>query len=97
MLRGIIGGLAVTIVAHAESLAAASGYARKSNDVVDPNQEMIGLGVANSGRVSPKAYHGPACLPGRDQHRRTHRMDIVAVESCCDLDLITPEGAASWR
>ena len=45
----IIGALAVTIVAYAESLAAAKVYARKYNDEVDPNQELIGLGVANFG------------------------------------------------
>lgn len=45
----VLGALAVTIVAYAESLAAAKTYARKHNYVVDPNQELIGLGVANLG------------------------------------------------
>lgn len=45
----IVGALAVTIVAYAESLAAAKTYGRKHGYVVDPNQELIGLGVANFG------------------------------------------------
>ncbi len=45
----VLGALAVTIVAYAESLAAAKTYARKHNYVVDANQELIGLGVANLG------------------------------------------------
>jgi high affinity sulfate transporter 1 len=45
----VLGALAVTIVAYAESLAAAKTYARKHNYIVDSNQELIGLGVANLG------------------------------------------------
>jgi MFS superfamily sulfate permease-like transporter len=45
----VLGAFAVTIVAYAESLAAAKTYARKHGYVVDPNQELIGLGVANLG------------------------------------------------
>jgi len=45
----IVGALAITIVAYAESLAAAKTYARKHGYVVDPNQELIGLGFANFG------------------------------------------------
>ena len=45
----VLGALAVTIVAYAESLAAAKTYARKHDYVVDPNQELIGLGVSNLG------------------------------------------------
>jgi SulP family sulfate permease len=45
----VLGALAVTIVAYAESLAAAKTYARKHDYVVDPNQELVGLGVSNFG------------------------------------------------
>jgi len=45
----VVGALAITIVAYAESLAAAKTYARKYGYVVDSNQEMVGLGVANLG------------------------------------------------
>ena len=45
----VMGALAVTIVAYAESLAAARTYARKYNYAVDANQELIGLGMANLG------------------------------------------------
>jgi SulP family sulfate permease len=45
----VLGALAVTIVAYAESLAAAKTYARKHDYVVDPNQELVGLGVSNLG------------------------------------------------
>ena len=45
----IAGALAVTIVAYAESLAAAKTYARKYGYEVDANQELVGLGVANLG------------------------------------------------
>jgi len=45
----VLGAIAVTIVAYAESLAAAKQYARVHDYAVDPNQELIGLGVANLG------------------------------------------------
>ena len=45
----VLGAFAVTIVAYAESLAAAKTYARKHGYEVDSNQELIGLGVANLG------------------------------------------------
>lgn len=45
----LMGALAITIVAYAESLAAARTYARKYNYAVDANQELIGLGMANLG------------------------------------------------
>jgi SulP family sulfate permease len=45
----VLGAIAVTIVAYAESLAAAKTYARKHGYLVDSNQELIGLGVANFG------------------------------------------------
>ena len=45
----VLGAVAVTIVAYAESLAAAKTYARKHGYVIDPNQELVGLGVANLG------------------------------------------------
>lgn len=43
----VIGAFAIILVGYAESLAAAEQYARKHGYHVDPNQELIGLGVAN--------------------------------------------------
>ena len=52
----VLGAFAVGIVAYAESLAAAQAYGRKHGYVVDPNQELIGLGVANFGAGISKGF-----------------------------------------
>ena len=43
----LIGGLAVAIVAFADTSVLSRTYAARTNTRVDPNQEMIGLGAAN--------------------------------------------------
>ena len=43
----IIGGAAVALVAFADTSVLSRAYAAKTQTVVDPNQEMIGLGAAN--------------------------------------------------
>lgn len=43
------GALAALVVGFAESLASAKVYAEKYNEPIDPNQEMIGYGMANLG------------------------------------------------
>ncbi|WP_426269362.1 SulP family inorganic anion transporter [Dyella kyungheensis] len=43
----VIGGCAVAMVAFADTSVLSRTYAAKTRAVVDPNQEMIGLGVAN--------------------------------------------------
>lgn len=43
----VIGGCAVAMVAFADTSVLSRTYAAKTRTVVDPNQEMIGLGVAN--------------------------------------------------
>src|SRR5262249_1046375 len=43
----IIGGCAVAMVAFADTSVLSRTFAAKTRTVVDPNQEMIGLGVAN--------------------------------------------------
>lgn len=45
----IVGAFAVSIVAYAESVAAAKEYARTYGYAVDANQELVGLGFANLG------------------------------------------------
>jgi len=45
----IPGAVAVALVGFAESVAAARTYASKFGYEVDPNQEMVGLGIANMG------------------------------------------------
>ena len=45
----IPGALAVMLVAYAESVAVARNYAAKFNYKINPDQEFIGLGVANLG------------------------------------------------
>ena len=45
----ISGALALTLVAYAEHIGAASTFAAKHHDEVRANQELIGLGVANLG------------------------------------------------
>jgi high affinity sulfate transporter 1 len=43
------GAIGILLVAFAESLAAARSYAGKHNYEIDPDQEMVGMGVANIG------------------------------------------------
>jgi MFS superfamily sulfate permease-like transporter len=43
----LIGGVAVAIVAFADTSVLSRTYAARSNARVDPNQEMVGLGAAN--------------------------------------------------
>jgi high affinity sulfate transporter 1 len=43
----VIGGAAVAMVAFADTSVLSRTYAAKTNTVVDPNQEMVGLGAAN--------------------------------------------------
>lgn len=43
----LIGGLAVAIVAFADTSVLSRTYAARTNTRVDPNQEMVGLGAAN--------------------------------------------------
>jgi MFS superfamily sulfate permease-like transporter len=43
----VVGGLAVAMVAFADTSVLSRTYAAKTHTAVDPNQEMIGLGVAN--------------------------------------------------
>lgn len=43
----LIGGLAVALVAFADTSVLSRAYAAKTRSYVDPNQEMIGLGLAN--------------------------------------------------
>jgi high affinity sulfate transporter 1 len=43
----VIGGCAVAMVAFADTSVLSRTYAAKTHSKVDPNQEMIGLGVAN--------------------------------------------------
>src|SRR5688572_14258611 len=43
----VVGGCAVAMVAFADTSVLSRTYAAKTGSVVDPNQEMIGLGAAN--------------------------------------------------
>jgi len=43
----LIGGVAVAIVAFADTSVLSRTYAARTNTKVDPNQEMVGLGAAN--------------------------------------------------
>lgn len=43
----LIGGCAVALVAFADTSVLSRSYAAKTRSYVDPNQEMIGLGIAN--------------------------------------------------
>ncbi len=43
----VIGGFAVAMVAFADTSVLSRTYAAKTRTVVDPNQEMVGLGAAN--------------------------------------------------
>ena len=47
MVTILIGGVAVAIVAFADTSVLSRTYAARTNTRVDPNQEMIGLGAAN--------------------------------------------------
>jgi MFS superfamily sulfate permease-like transporter len=78
----IAGALAVTIVAYAESLAAAKTYARKYGYEVDANQELVGLGVANLGAGLSQGFVVDGSLSktaaGDEAGQRTQMTGIIA-------------------
>jgi MFS superfamily sulfate permease-like transporter len=78
----LMGAIAVTIVAYAESLAAAQAYGRKHGYVVDPNQELIGLGVANFGAGISQGFVVNGSLSktaaGDDAGQRTQMAGVIA-------------------
>jgi len=78
----ILGALAVTIVAYAESLAAAQSYARKHGYLVDSNQELIALGVANVGAGLSQGFVVNGSLSktaaGESAGQRTQMAGLVA-------------------
>ncbi len=43
----VIGGLAVALVSFADTSVLSRAYAARTGTIVDPNQEMVGLGAAN--------------------------------------------------
>ena len=47
MVAILVGGVAVAIVAFADTSVLSRTYAARTNTRVDPNQEMVGLGAAN--------------------------------------------------
>jgi high affinity sulfate transporter 1 len=47
MVTILVGGVAVAIVAFADTSVLSRTYAARTNTRVDPNQEMVGLGAAN--------------------------------------------------
>ncbi|MBF0124846.1 MAG: STAS domain-containing protein [Magnetococcales bacterium] len=51
--------LIISLVAFMESIAMAKAMAAKSKQMIDPNQELIGQGIANIGGAFFQAY--PAC------------------------------------
>lgn len=78
----IVGALAVTIVAYAESLATAQPYARKYGAVVDANQELIALGVANLGAGLSQGFSVAGSLSktaaGDGAGQRTQMTGVIA-------------------
>lgn len=78
----VVGALAVILVGYAESLAAAEQYAKKHGYEVDPNQEMIGLGVANFGAGMSQGFVVDGSLSktaaGDDAGQRTQMAGIIA-------------------
>ncbi len=47
LVRIVLGGCAVALIAFADTSVLSRTFAARSNTRVDPNQEMVGLGVAN--------------------------------------------------
>ncbi|MDK1292647.1 MAG: SulP family inorganic anion transporter, partial [Actinomycetota bacterium] len=78
----IVGALAVTIVAYAESLATAQPYARKYGAVVDANQVLIALGVANLGAGLSQGFSVAGSLSktaaGDGAGQRTQMTGVIA-------------------
>jgi SulP family sulfate permease len=59
MLQLFTGALIISLVAFMESISMAKAMAGKSKQRIDPNQELIGQGLANIGGSCFQAY--PAC------------------------------------
>ncbi|EHK67670.1 SulP family inorganic anion transporter [Achromobacter arsenitoxydans] len=47
LIKIVLGGCAVALIAFADTSVLSRTYAARTNTRVDPNQEMVGLGVAN--------------------------------------------------
>jgi MFS superfamily sulfate permease-like transporter len=69
----LIGGIAVAIVAFADTSVLSRTYAARTNTRVDPNQEMVGLGAPISPPASSRASRSAAAPHGRRLRKRQAR------------------------
>jgi len=65
----LIGGCAVALVAFADTSVLSRVYAARTRSYVDPNQEMVGLGVANLAAGSSRAFRSAAARHARPSPR----------------------------
>ncbi|WP_296655398.1 SulP family inorganic anion transporter, partial [Rhodoferax sp.] len=90
-----LGGLAIALVSFADTSVLSRAYAARARTSVDPNQEMIGLGVANlvaglfqGFPVSASASRTPVAEAAG---ARTQLAGMVGAVAVASLLLITPD------
>lgn len=91
----LVGGLAVALVAFADTSVLSRTYAAKTRSYVDPNQEMIGLGAAN---LAAGFFQGfPICSSSsrtpmaEASGARTQLTGVVGALSVAGLLVIAPD------
>ena len=90
----LLGGLAVALVSFADTSALSRTYAARAGSFVDPNQEMVGLGVANLAAgffqgfpISGSASRTPVAEAAG---AKTQLAGIIGALSVATLLLVTP-------
>ena len=91
----VIGGLAVALVSFADTSVLSRSYAARTRSYVDPNQEMVGLGVANLAAgffqgfpISSSASRTPVAEAAG---ARTQLTGVVGALSVALLLLVAPD------
>ena len=86
----VLGGIAVALVAFADTSVLSRTYAARLNLKVDPNQEMVGLGAANlvtglfqGFPVSSSATRTPVALAAGSRSQLTGVVGAVSDRRCC--------------
>ncbi len=62
LLRLVLGGLAIALVGYAESIGVAKSATETTGETIQPNQELVALGVANLGAGLSSGFVGVGSL-----------------------------------
>ena len=82
----LLGAVGITLVSLTDTIATASSFAARRGEEVDPDQEMVGMGVAN---VATGFFQGFAVSTSASR-------TAVAEQSGAKSQLTGVVGASSW-